>query len=242
MLGALRRLLDGDDEVAWLQPLPGDAPVDRTDLILELARGGRVIHLGFTDERQTEAKLRSGRWLHARLAEVSDELVGLDVDDAGVAQAQDAGYEAHVVDVQDRAALEQLALEPADLVVAGEIVEHLESPGAFLRAVSVLLKPDGRLVVTTPNAYRLPGFLAPVLGQELIHPDHVGIHSIHTLRTLGTRAGYRIDRLGYYQNRAVVPATPTGRIVNVVRAVQSAVLRRWPHWSDGIYAVYSRDP
>lgn len=242
MLKSVRRLLSGSESVSWLQPLPSESPVDRRDLILGLAEGRRVIHLGFTDERQTEAKLRSGRWLHARIREVSGELIGLDIDEAGVAQANLAGYEAYVVDVQDPDALGSLALEPADLVVAGEIIEHLESPGAFLRAVSILLRSDGRLVVTTPNAYRLSGFLAPLLGQELIHPDHVGIHSIHTLRTLGTRAGYRVDRLGYYQNQAVVPKTVTGRFITVIRAVQSTILRRWPHWSDGIYAIYSLQP
>jgi SAM-dependent methyltransferase len=242
MLGPIRRLLDGPEGVGWLQPLPREAPRDRRELILEIARGRRVIHLGFTDERQTEAKLRDGRWLHASLAEVADQLVGLDVDEAGVAQAKAAGFEAHVVDVQDRAALASLGLEPADVVIAGEIIEHLASPGAFLSAVMILIKEDGQLVVTTPNAYRVPGFVAPLLGQELIHPDHVGIHSIHTLRTLGIRSGYRVDRLGYYQNRALVPSSLTGWIVKFVRSLQLRVLRRWPHWSDGIYAIYSRDP
>jgi SAM-dependent methyltransferase len=240
MLGAVRKLLGGTESVSWLQPLPGEPPVDRRRLILDLCQGRRVIHLGFTDERQTEAKLRDGRWLHAGLAEVSAEVVGLDVDAVGVEQAKAAGYEAYVVDVQDPLALAELSLAPADVVVAGEIIEHLESPGSFLRAVTPLLKVDGRLVVTTPNAYRLPGFLAPVLGQELIHPDHVGIHSIHTLRLLGARCGYRVDRLGYYQNRANVPASLVGRFVRIARSLQSLLLRRWPHWSDGIYAVYSR--
>jgi SAM-dependent methyltransferase len=239
MLGAIRRLLGGTEDVSWLQPLPTAAPVDRRELILGLCAGRRVIHLGFTDERQTEAKLRDGRWLHAALAEVSGELVGLDVDAVGVEWATSAGYEAYVVDVQDPVALADLALAPADVVVAGEIIEHVESAGGFLRAVASLLKADGRLVVTTPNAYRLPGFLAPVLGEELIHPDHVAIHSIHTLRTLGTRCGYRVDRLGYYQNNAVVSASPVGRLVKIVRGAQSLVLRRWPHWSDGIYAIYA---
>lgn len=240
MLRAVRRLLGGTESVGWLQPLPGEAPVDRRELIIGLCAGRRVIHLGFTDERQTETKLEEGRWLHSALAEVSAELVGLDVDAAGVERARASGYEVYLVDVQDRQALVALGIEAADVVVAGEIIEHLESPGPFLRAVAPLVKPDGRLVVTTPNAYRLPGFLAPLLGQELIHPDHVGIHSVHTLRTLGARAGYRVDRLGYYQNRATIPPSLAGRTIKVVRGAQSLLLRRWPHWSDGIYAIYSR--
>ena len=235
----MRKLLNGDQTITWLQPLPKEPPVDRREMLLALARGRRVVHLGFTDEHQTEAKVRDGRWLHAALAHVSTQLVGLDLDASGVAQAQGQGYEAYVVDVQDRVAVEALALVPADVVIAGEIIEHVESPGLFLRAIKPLLKPDGRVVVTTPNAYRLAGFLAPLLGEELIHPDHVGIHSIHTLRTLGERAGYRVDRLGYYQNTPAISSSPAGVLAKLVRSLQLRFLRYRPHWSDGIYAIYS---
>ena len=63
MRRAFRRLLNPDPSIDWLQPLPKERPVDRRALLLELAAGKRVVHLGFTDERQTEAKLRQGRWL-----------------------------------------------------------------------------------------------------------------------------------------------------------------------------------
>ena len=240
--GSVRRLLNGDPTISWLQPLPTEPPVSRRETLLSLSRGRRVIHLGFTDEHQMEAKLRDGRWLHAALADVSAQLVGLDLDAAGVEQARSEGYDAHVVDVQDRGAVEALALAPADVVIAGEIIEHVESPGLFLRAIKPLLKADGRVVVTTPNAYRLAGFLAPLLGEELIHPDHVGIHSIHTLRTLAERAGYHVDRLGYYQNTPTIDSSLAGVAARLVRSLQSGFLRYRPHWSDGIYAVYSLPP
>jgi SAM-dependent methyltransferase len=237
VLRSLRRVIDRGD-VGWLQPLPTGAPVDRRDLIVAAARGKRVIHLGFTDERQQEAKQADERWLHAALAAVASHLVGLDVDAAGVELARAQGYESHIVDLQDAAAVAALSLEPADLVVAGEIIEHVDAPGPFLRAVRPLLTPGGRLLVTTPNAYRTAGVLAPLLGGELIHPDHVGIHSIHTLRTLAERAGYDVVELGYYQNTPVIRGRSAAALaVRMLRAVQARLARRLPHWSDGIYAV-----
>lgn len=238
MLGSIRRVLRGSSEVDWLQPLPTKRPVDRRDFIVALCRGKRVIHLGFTDERVTREKQAKGRWLHAVLAESAKELVGLDVDAVGVEEAVRDGYEAHVVDLQDPQAVAALALDPADVVVAGEIIEHLDSPGPFLRAIRPLVRSDGVLIVTTPNAYRTSNFLAPVLGGELNHPDHVGIHSIHTLRTLGERAGYRVRELGYYQNTPTIPITSAGAVVvKSIRGVQTFLLRFLPHWSDGIYAI-----
>lgn len=41
--------------------------------------------------------------------------------------------------------------EAFDLVVAVEVIEHLENPYAFLRETAKLLAPDGVLILTTPN-------------------------------------------------------------------------------------------
>ena len=86
--------------------------------------------------------------------------------------ASEHGFEAHAVDAQSPKAVASLGLEPADVVIAGEVVEHLDAPGPFLRAMRELAARDGLLVVTTPNAYRLLNVLAPTLGVELVHPDH----------------------------------------------------------------------
>ncbi|MFC1685682.1 class I SAM-dependent methyltransferase [Nanoarchaeota archaeon] len=42
-----------------------------------------------------------------------------------------------------------------DTIVAGEVIEHLESPIKFVRYCKSLLKNKGRLIITTPNAIGL---------------------------------------------------------------------------------------
>jgi SAM-dependent methyltransferase len=41
--------------------------------------------------------------------------------------------------------------EQFDAIFAFEVIEHIESPAAFLQELAVHLKPGGRLVMTTPN-------------------------------------------------------------------------------------------
>lgn len=54
-----------------------------------------------------------------------------------------------------------------DIVTATEIIEHLESPRAFLREVHRLLKPDGIVIVTTPNIADWVGRLKLLMTGEL---------------------------------------------------------------------------
>ena len=234
-----------EERIRWRHPLPRGRPVDPHAALLEAARGRRVVHIGFVDELAA-TKLAQGVWLHSRLAGEAASLVGLDADEEGVAWARSEGFEAHVVDAQSPEAVAALGLEPAELVVAGEVIEHLDAPGPFLRAMRVLTRPDGRLVLTTPNAYRVLNFLAPLSGSELVHPDHTAWHSPRTLRTLLERSGWAVDEVAYYRNprRRVGRADGlrpflAGHAANVARATLGAAGRLAPYWSDGI-VVWSR--
>ena len=225
----------------WLQPLPRRGPLDREAALLAASRGKRVVHIGFADEPFLAPKVEEGRWLHAKLGEVATALVGIDLSEDGVRWAREQGFEAHVADAQSAAALEQLGLEPADVVIAGEIIEHLDAPGPFLRAVQTLVAPGGVLVVTTPNAYKHVNFVVPLTGSELVHPDHTAWPSPSTLRTLIGRNGWVVDEMAYYYNP--LRAVPDGdelwprvrvRSANALRLLVARGSRVLPFWSDGI--------
>ena len=82
------------------------------------------------------------------------ELVGIDVDDrrASPTPAQ-RGYEAHAVDCRDPDAVRALGLAPADLVVAGEVIEHLDDPRRrSSTGCTRSSRPAACSSVTTPNA------------------------------------------------------------------------------------------
>lgn len=48
-----------------------------------------------------------------------------------------------------------------DTVIAGEVIEHLESPIGFIIYCKTLLKKGGRLIITTPNATGLQYLINP---------------------------------------------------------------------------------
>jgi 2-polyprenyl-3-methyl-5-hydroxy-6-metoxy-1,4-benzoquinol methylase len=168
-------------QLEMVHRLPPATLVDRFDHLRDLARGRRVVHVGFVDAGCQSLNEQAGAWLHEHLAGSAAELVGIDVDEAGVQRARARGYEAYAVDCRDVAALRALELGPADLVVAGEVIEHLDDPGGFFDGIHALVAPGGQLVVTTPNATGLVNAAALFGNYEVNHPDHVVMYTCATL-------------------------------------------------------------
>lgn len=177
-------------QLAMVHTLPKARYVNRIDYLAERASGQRVIHVGFVDAGFQEMQAATGTWLHAHLDERARELVGIDIDADGVAEAVAAGFEGYVADCRDPEAVAALGLEPADVVIAGEIIEHLDDPGSFLSLLQGLVRPGGELVLTTPNASGLVNGFAAMAGAEVNHPDHVVLFSWRTLTNLASRHGW----------------------------------------------------
>jgi SAM-dependent methyltransferase len=223
--------------------------VDRIEFITNYVTARSVIDLGFVDESRMVSKQAIGTWLHATVARKAVSAVGIDSDPVGVELARELGYEAHAADCEDREALAGLGLEPADVVVAGELIEHLDQPGRFLEAVKVLVKPTGTLLITTPNALSMTNFLGSLMQRELVNPDHVSWFSWHTLKTLLGRHGWTIRDVAYY-GFPQVPMPEAAqradrmrvRTFNSYQRFSRPLFRLRPTLSDGIIVVAGRVP
>ena len=185
----------GDDMV---HRIPRSRVVDRVPYLIALCRDRRVLHLGFVDTGLAAGKRAGHTWLHEALAASARELVGIDVDAAGIADAQARGYEAYEADCQRVESMRAVPTPPGEVVLAGELLEHLERPGDFLDAAHAVIAPGGNLVLTTPNAFSVMNFASALSRRELVNPDHVSWYSATTAGTLLGRHGWRVDRLSYY--------------------------------------------
>lgn len=168
-------------------------PVDRVGYVTSLARGKRVIDLGALDETAYEVKASTRNWLHKEMALVAAEVVGIDnsplVPPEGLEVSGSGGI--FPGDIFDLAPVLERHGWP-DILVAGELVEHLPDTLTFLKNLKRDCSAgDPLVVITTPNACSVHNGILGAFRMESMHKDHLQIYSYKTLCTLFGRAGFR---------------------------------------------------
>ena len=100
-----------------------------------------------------------------------NEVVGVDVDSAALQRtAERLGIETVWADVEEGLPFDDGSF---DVVVAGELLEHLADPAAAVASVRRVLRPGGRFVGSVPNAFRLKSRLRYLAGR---HPETDATH------------------------------------------------------------------
>lgn len=165
---------------------------DRFEIIQDHVRPDRaVMDLGCVDSRPARHDAASRieykvNLLHKRLAEINKEVLGVDIDPDGVKVLNEQGYHTIVADVETMDLGKQF-----DTIIAGEIIEHLENPGRFLRNMRRHLKDDGVIIVSTPNPFYVgSAWKIWRYGKPAVHEDHMGWQDPTTLAQLFRRTGF----------------------------------------------------
>jgi 2-polyprenyl-3-methyl-5-hydroxy-6-metoxy-1,4-benzoquinol methylase len=154
-------------------------------------------------------------WMHASVASVASEAVGVELNEALVRKATAKGYDVVAGDAQT------IDLgRTFDVVWAGELIEHLSCAGAFLDAARRHLEPDGLLVLTTPNAFAVSNFVYRIGGRARVNAEHACWYDETTLSQLLRRHGYEVVEMGYIGHH-----TPGRMRALLAKAVRSLLPR-----------------
>ena len=144
---------------------------ERATLFAQLVgRGKRVLDLGCRYGALTRAYVDG------------NDVVGVDVDREALAEAAKLGIETVWADVDERLPFEDASF---DVVVAGELLEHIREPEHLVGESRRLLRNDGRLVGSVPNAFRLRNRLRFLAGRPPEDdPTHLHMFTPGAVRTL----------------------------------------------------------
>lgn len=149
--------------------------------------GRRVLDLGCRDGALT------------RTYAEGNEVVGVDADREALAEAEKLGIETRWADLDEPLPFEGASF---DVVVAGELLEHLRDPSRLVAEADRVLRPGGTLVASVPNAYRLKNRLRFLLGRKPEDdPTHLQMFSADDVRAL--LAGFEEPQLHFIAGRLV---------------------------------------
>lgn len=158
-----------------------DTLIKKTDVVLDVGFWGQ----GKTNESPT--------WPHKLIKDRAGDVYGLDLV-----------YEESVLPSSDlhkykKAAAEDFTFDKKfDVVFAGDLIEHLVNPGLFFDNVKKHLAPDGRLIMTTPNAFNLFVMAGKLTRPEPpINPDHTFYFNRRTMEILLGKCGFEVDSFGF---------------------------------------------
>lgn len=160
-------------------------PVDRVGFIAEHCRGKRVLDIGCFDETAL-VKRETEYYLHGRISSLATQVIGIDssnqIPPEGVRTGPNSViFKGNGVDPEVR--------DEIDTIVAGEFIEHIESPLEFFRNVRHRY-PGKEMIISTPNGSSFANTLLGVFRREAQHPDHLQIFSFKILTTLCVRVGF----------------------------------------------------
>jgi len=192
-------------QAAWRPPI-----TDRTAFIEERCRDRIVLDVGCV--AHDVERMSAPTWLHGRIAAAARRCVGVDVLPAGVEAMRRRGYDVVLHDVTT--GLGPIAgLAPFDVIVAGELIEHVEGVDMLFRLAGETLADGGQLIITTPNPYAPGRVRAGQLGIVWENADHILYAFPSGIAELCERHGLRLAEA------AVTAASPARGIVNRFQGV-----------------------
>lgn len=129
----------------------GDAhghPINDIDDFFDVrVENASVLDIGVVEHAATH--FDSPSWRHAKLAAAAKRCVGVDVVEEAIVTLRCRGFDIRLVDATGD---EDLG-ERFDVVIAADVIEHVDNPVAMLHFCVRHLREGGEIYITTPNPF-----------------------------------------------------------------------------------------
>lgn len=196
---------------------------NRVEWVAKQVRGKEVLDVGACGHAwKDDLNWLHNEWLHFTVEKEAKTVLGIDIYNEGIRKARELGYNIIYGDAEY-----YISDRKSDIVLAGDVTEHLNNPGLFLDCAKKNLKKKGKLILTTTNTRHPNEWLT----MKASRPDHVQLYNAPTIENLLRRYGFNTE-VYYLESK---PKTLRGKIY------ANLFLRAFPEFSCslGVVAVRS---
>lgn len=184
-----------------LHRVPDALCVNRIEYIVLNCKGRKVLDLGCRGESANPSEL------HGEILKVAEIVYGVDILDLDCPNF-------FKMDLEKDDWVDVFKDKELDLIVASEIIEHLNNAGMFLEKVHQIGRP---VIITVPNAHCQTQYSMLRAGIEYDNRTHVAKYSYHTMKNLLERHDFSLDYFAwlnwprpYYSSHLLFVAKPKG--------------------------------
>lgn len=177
---------------AFFRSITSIEETTRMDMVLDFCRGQDVLDIGAGEHDVSFFSEES--WEHGRIARVARRTVAAEIMPNLVEHYRAKGFDFRHVDATSDVDLG----DRFDRIFIGDVIEHVNDPIALLRFAKRHLRPEGRILVTTPNPF------APRFRQHrsqrgtryvMANLEHTRWVSISNMHEIVWRAGLEMAKL-----------------------------------------------
>jgi len=161
---------------------------DGLQFILDSAKGKRVLNIGCCGSDVLVAT----ETIHHKIQEVASYCVGIDIFEAGINMMRMKGENVYLANA------EYFCLDDKnfDLIVMGDVIEHVSNPGLVFDNANRHLKHSGQIIVSTPNPFSLGLMKQNILrGKYFTNSEHVSWFDPVLLSYLAYRSGFKVEEI-----------------------------------------------
>lgn len=116
--------------------------IEKRDFILDFCKNKNILDVGCVGQ---DIDIKNDLWLHNGIKKVCASLVGVDINLSGLEKMKTKGFNVyHVNELKTHT-------EKYDVIVMGDVIEHVDSPIEFLRFYKQFLTKNGVMLISTPN-------------------------------------------------------------------------------------------
>lgn len=176
-----------------------------------------VMHVGCYEHAHKYTTSKD--WKHQYISDASRFCLGIDIDQAGIDDMKNRGYEALCIDATSNVDIGK----KFDLIIIGDVIEHLTSLDGVLKFAYRHLESEGSIIVSTPNPFYIGTvFRAWFRGPMVANLEHCCWISESNILELTRRLELKIDAIIY----------PTGNSSNnkLISFLKNLMFRFRSYW------------